>query len=42
MAFIVDGKRGRVQGRPHLMRLTKINFMHTIVYDFISLNKRVV
>ena len=30
----VDGKRGRVQGGPHAMNLTKINFMHTIVYDF--------
>ena len=38
----VDGKRGRVQGRPHAMSLTKINFMHTIVYDNFSLNKPVV
>jgi hypothetical protein len=35
-------KRGRVQGRPHAMSLAKINFMHPIVYDFVSLNKRVV
>jgi hypothetical protein len=27
-------KVGGDQGRPHVMSLTKINFMHTIVYDF--------
>jgi hypothetical protein len=26
-------KVGGDQGRPHVMSLTKINFMHTIVYD---------
>jgi hypothetical protein len=34
-------KKGRIQGRPHAMSLTKINFMHTIVYDFFSIKQTI-
>jgi hypothetical protein len=32
MAFIVDGKWGRVQGRPQAMSLTKTRAMQSVAY----------